>query len=88
MSEPTSEFYAAAELKHQQTFELILPNLINKSKKRNLRRPAACRRKAAGLRLRLAGKNFPPQTPQFLFICWKKRIFCDSVYFHLKKGYF
>jgi hypothetical protein len=27
----------AAELKHQQTFEIILPNLIHKSKKRNLR---------------------------------------------------
>jgi len=27
----------AAELNHQQTFDIILPNLIHKSKKRNLR---------------------------------------------------
>jgi len=28
----------AAELKQQQTFEIILPNLIHKSKKRNLKK--------------------------------------------------
>jgi len=28
---------AAAELEHPQTFDIILPNLIHKSKKRNLR---------------------------------------------------
>ena len=27
----------AADLEHSQTFELILPNLIHKSKKQNLR---------------------------------------------------
>jgi hypothetical protein len=31
------ENFFAAELKHQQTFDIILPNPIHKSKKRNLR---------------------------------------------------
>jgi hypothetical protein len=38
-SSQNSEFVPsnlAAELKHQQTFEIILPNLIHKSKKKNL----------------------------------------------------
>jgi hypothetical protein len=37
---PSSEFVpfnSAAYLEHSQTFEIILPNLIHKSKKRNLR---------------------------------------------------
>ena len=32
------QILSAAELKQQQTFEIILPNLIHKSKKRNLKK--------------------------------------------------
>jgi len=70
----------AAELKQEQTFTIILPNLIHKSKKLNLTRwlPAACGGGQKNPSAR-GQKIFSPKTPPFFARSPCSKV--DNIYF-------
>lgn len=70
-------FLLTPKLEQKQTFEIILPNLIHKPKKRNLTWWVARRlQRRAGKTRSARGQKFPPlKTPPFLPTCLAEKAY-------------